>query len=271
MVGGEGDRRRAAADELTAGLRAAYSDAAGAWASGPERAYAALAQALIAAAGVPVRGQRVLDLGAGTGVVGRAALAAGARQVVAVDFAAGMLRHAGQALHPVAADATALPFRDHSFGLVLMAFCLSHLPDPAAGLAEVHRAGRALAASSFAPGWSHPAKAATDEALRSFGYQPPAWYVTFKDETEPAAADPRQLAAHAERAGFRTVRLRTLSVPTGLCTPRQLAAWRLGMAQVAPFVRSLNPSRRAALRRAVCDALAGTGPLVVSMLVLTAS
>jgi ubiquinone/menaquinone biosynthesis C-methylase UbiE len=63
----------------------------------------------------------VLDLGAGTGVAGRAALAAGARLVVSVDFAAGMLRGCAAGLHPVAADAGALPFRDGCFGLVLAA------------------------------------------------------------------------------------------------------------------------------------------------------
>ena len=42
------------------------------------------------------------------------------------------------------------------------------------------------------------------------------------------------------------------------------------MAHVAPFVGSLDAPRRAALRQAAERAVAGAGPLAVSMLVLTA-
>jgi len=59
-------------------------------------------------------------------------------------------------------------------------------------------------------------------------------------------------------------------VDTGRSAPAQLAAWRLGMAHVAPFVAALPGSRKAELRRAAESAVAGTGPLLVSMLVLTA-
>ena len=46
-------------------------------------------------------------------------------------------------LHPVAADAAALPFRDGSFDLVVAAFSLSHLGILPAGLGEARRVGRA--------------------------------------------------------------------------------------------------------------------------------
>ena len=65
------------------------------------------------------------------------------------------------------------------------------------------------------------------------------------------------------------MRLRTVTVQAGLDSPGQLAAWRLGMAHVAPFVAALPAARRAELRRAAAAAAAGTGPLIVSMLVLT--
>ena len=268
MVGGAGGQGGAAA-ELSAGLRGAYDAAAERWSDGPARLYGTLADALLSCAG-PVAGGRVLDLGAGTGVAGRAALAAGARSVVSADLALGMLRRCGRRLHPVAADVAALPFRDGSFDLVLAAFCLGHLPHLGAGLRETRRVGAALAASAFAPGWTHPAKAAVDEVLHSFGYQPPSWYLTFKRETEPRGSDPAALSAAAAAAGFTRVRLRTVTVATGLSTPAQLASWRLGMAHVAPFVRSLTTARQGELQRAAESAVAGTGPLVVSMLVLTA-
>jgi ubiquinone/menaquinone biosynthesis C-methylase UbiE len=280
MVGGKGGQSGSAGRLTThaggshhvTGLRAAYETAADGWAEGPEQVYARLAQALVAAAAAPLPGCRVLDLGAGTGAAGRAALAAGARQVVAADLAVAMLRHSVAALRPVAADATALPVRDHSFDLVLGAFCLNHLASISAGLRESRRVGRAIAASMFAPGWTHPAKAAVDEALRRSGYRPPAWYERFKRETEPQAGDPARLAEHATAAGYARVHLRVISVPTGLSTPAELASWRLGMAHVAPFVASLEAPRRAAVRQAAEHAVAtaGAGPLVVSMLVLTA-
>jgi SAM-dependent methyltransferase len=252
------------------GVRAAYDTAAQLWAEGPEPVYASLAHALVTRADAGLAGGRVLDLGAGTGVAGRAALAAGARSVVSADSALGMLRRCGAGLHPVAADATALPFRDGSFDLVLAAFCLGHLDRPVAGLREARRVGASLAASSFAAGWNHPAKAAVDEVLGAFGYRPPPWYTTFKRDTEPWASDPAALGRDTIAAGYADIRLAEIAVNTGLSRPAELAAWRLGMAHVAPFVSSLTSARRAGLRRAAQAAVTGTGPLVVDMLVITA-
>lgn len=255
---------------MTSGLRAAYEVAAGSWPDGPELVYAPLAAALVAAAPVPVAGRRVLDLGAGTGVAGRAALAAGAREVVAADLAIGMLRACQEPLRPVAADAARLPFADSSFGLVVAAFCLNHLAGLTAALAEARRVGAALAASAFAPGWTHPAKTAVDQVLAEFGYRPPPWYTTFKDQTDARASDPAQLTASAAAAGFTGVDVRTVRVATGVSAPRQFAAWRLGMAHTAPFAAALGPARQADLRAAAIRAVTGCPPLTVSMLVLTA-
>jgi ubiquinone/menaquinone biosynthesis C-methylase UbiE len=281
MVGDEVSAGGAAA-ELTAGLRAGYDVAAQDWAEGPGLMYAELARALVAAAPVPLAGRVVLDLGAGDGVAGRAALAAGARRVVAVDLSEGMLRRAawgygargnGGRGYPVAADAVALPFRDGGFDLVLAAFCLNHLGSLAAGLAEARRVGAAIAASMFAPGWTHPAKQAVDDVVRSFGYQPPAWHTILAPGSR--ASDPQVLAQCAAAAGFTRVQARTTAVPTRLATAAELVSWRLGMAHIAPFIRSLDEPRRAAVRRAAVQAVAATSgrepPLVVSMVVLTAS
>lgn len=283
MVGGPGGRGGRPA-ELTTGVRASYDAAAGGWASGPGPMYARLAGALIAAAPVPLAGRRVLDLGAGTGAAGRAALAAGAGQVVAADLATGMLRAAGAGLHRVAGDARALPFRAGSFDLVAAAFCLNHLPDPVAALAEVRRVSAALAASTFAPGWDHPAKDAVDAALRPFGYREPAWHSC-------VSLDADRLGEQAAAAGFGHVQVRTVSVPTPLVTPAELTAWRLGLAQFAPFLRALDAATRAAAwqaaERAVGQALgeargkatarpggpagpAQAEPLTVSMALVTA-
>jgi ubiquinone/menaquinone biosynthesis C-methylase UbiE len=280
MVGNQGgagpaDARRGQS-RLTQSVRTAYDAAAGEWDGGPGRMYADLAAALGAEAGVPVAGRRVLDLGAGTGAAGAAALAAGAAGVVAVDVAPAMLRRCPPGLRPVVADAAALPLRAGSFDLAVAAFSLGHLDDIPGGLAEARRVCAALTASAFTPGWSHPAKQAVDDVLTAFGYQVPDWYQKFKRETEPRAADARWLAEAATAAGFARVRVRTVLVATAVATPPQLASWRLGMAHVAPFLAGLSPARRdrlteaaeAAVSRAV---LAQGGPLEVPMLVLTAS
>ena len=272
MVGDTGSPGSAAAG-LSASVGAAYDQAAPGWDNGPGRLYADLATALMVQPDVPVPGSRVLDLGAGTGIAGTAALAAGAARVVAADIAPGMLRYCPPALRPVAADATALPFADRSFDLAVAAFCLGHLPDIPACLAEVRRVCGSVAASAFAPGWAHPAKQAVDEVLADAGFRPPDWYQTFKRQTEPRGADAAGMLRQLAAAGFTGARARTVLVRTQVSAPPELASWRLGMAHVAPWVASLSAARQAALRQAArtAAARAGGGPLRVSMLVLTAS
>jgi ubiquinone/menaquinone biosynthesis C-methylase UbiE len=271
MVGDE-DQAGGEAAELTAGLRAGYDAAAADWADGPGRLYALLARVLVASAPRPVSGARVLDLGTGSGAAARAALAAGAHQVVGADLSVGMLRLAGRAFPSVAANAIALPFRDRSFDLVVAAFSLNHLADVEAGLAEARRVGAGLVASVFAPGWTHPARDAVDEAVRGFGYDPPDWYVTLMPRSGSPTSDQQALAERATAAGFGHVRVRTATVRTDLESAAELASWRLGLAQFAPFMRSLDAPDRAEVQRAAEQAVAaaGGGPLVVSMTVLAA-
>jgi SAM-dependent methyltransferase len=251
-------------------MQVAYDRSADAWTAGPEQVYARLAQTLVDAAPVPLGGARVLDLGAGTGVASRAALAAGAALVVAVDNAVGMLRRGGS-IPPVLAEACALPFAADSFDLVVAAISLGHVTDPVQALRETRRVGDALLVSAFEAGWTHPAKDAVDAALAPFGFRPPSWYVTLKRDVEPRVDDPANLAALATTAGYRDVSVRTVPVVTGLDTPAQLAGWRLGMAHVAPFVQALRAPERAAARRAAESTLVGAPPLVVPMVVLAAT
>ena len=252
-------------------MRSAYDRSAEAWTAGPEQVYARLAKSLVDASPVPLAGARVLDLGAGTGVASRAASAGGASLVVALDNAVRMLRRAGAPIRPVLADACALPFTDDSFNLVVAAFSLGHIPDPARALTETHRVGGALLVSAFKAGWTHPAKAAVDDALGEFGYSAPAWHVALKDHLEPQVGDPQRLALAATAAGYSRVDVSVVSVPSGLNTPAELVRWRLGMAHLAPFVQGLAPADLERATLAAEAALVGAPPPVVPMVVLAAS
>ncbi len=92
----------------------------------------------------PRRGQRILDLAAGTGV-SSVSLARSGADVVAADFSPGMItegrrRYRGiPNLSFVEADATALPFGDDEFDAVTMSFGLRNVNEPRTALRELLR------------------------------------------------------------------------------------------------------------------------------------
>lgn len=259
---------------MTSGLTAAYSATGGAWQRGPGRVYDRLAEVLVARAPVPLCGRRVLDVGAGTGAATRAALAAGAGGVVAVDGAIGMLAHDADRRPPaVVGDALALPFSEDAFDAAVAAFSLNHLTDPARGLREmarVTRPGGALVAGSYGADDTHPAKAAVEAALTARGWRPEPWYAAVKAEAVPQLATVDACAAVAEAAGLDAF-IEPVPVPFPGLDAADLVAWRLGMAHHAPFLSRLSSNERDAI---AADARALLGPvvppLVRSILVMVA-
>jgi SAM-dependent methyltransferase len=252
----------------------AYSVTAASWRDGPARIYRRLADALVEGIPLPIAGADVVDIGAGTGVAGDAALAAGAGSAVAVDAAIGMLViDAGRRSPAVAADATKLPFPDGTFDVALAAFCLNHLAEPSAGLREaarVVRSGGAVVASAYASDDDHPVKALAERALRDHGWAPAAWHDDVKRGRAPLLSTDDGCRAALGSAGLdgevRNVRVAYPDLDT-----EDLVAWRLGMAQHAPFVAALDE----ATRRTIVDRLvAELGPrcptLERSMMVVTA-
>ncbi len=250
---------------------AEYDAAADAWAGAPALVYGRFATAMLQHSPVAVAGADVLDVGAGTAVACDAALALGARKAVASDISIEMLGHRDQAIPAVVADGARLPFAAGTFDLVLSGFSLTHLRDPAGALAEWRRVAPAVLISTFAPGPSHPAKAAIDAAAERFGFVPPPWYEQLKSELEPLVEDPDSLTALVRSAGYGDVTLTTLTVDSGLRTPSEIVAWRWGMAQLAQFFAGLPPARRDEARRAAEDAVADLGPVLVDIQVLSAA
>jgi demethylmenaquinone methyltransferase/2-methoxy-6-polyprenyl-1,4-benzoquinol methylase len=95
----------------------------------------------------PQRGERILDLAAGTGTSSMAFVSSGAH-VVAADFSRGMIEE-GRRRHGdvpnlefVQADATDLPFADGEFDAVTMSFGLRNVIDPRRALRELRRLTR---------------------------------------------------------------------------------------------------------------------------------
>ena len=237
----------------------AYSAAAEAWQRGAGPVYDRLADVVVSRSPVPVAGARAFDLGAGTGAASRALIGAGAAEVVALDAAAGMLAY-GAARRPpaVAGDAVALPFAADVFDVTVAAFSLNHLPDPVAGLVEaarVTRPGGALLVSAYAVDDSHPVKDAVEAALIGRGWRAEPWYEAVRTVSVPRLATVEAGREAAAEAGLRADVV-ALRVPFPDLDPAGLVAWRLGMAQHAPFVASLDAGQRQSL---IADALGRMG------------
>lgn len=81
-------------------------------------------------------GERVLDVGCGTGSLQRAS----GTDILGVDLSAAMLAHA--AGQRAAADVNALPFADASFDVVVSASSLHYWPEPVDAVVEIRRVMR---------------------------------------------------------------------------------------------------------------------------------
>jgi SAM-dependent methyltransferase len=264
------------AGDLTAAVRDAYGSSAGAWAGTPARFYRRLGDALVGAGGDgALRDAFVLDVGAGTGVVTAAALAAGARAVVGTDLALEMLRHdAASRGTGVVADVLALPFDRAGFDAVLAGCVLNHLATPTDAVREmlrVTRPGGVVLASTFLDGPSPRFKDVVDGVLGRYGYEQPAWHLALKHEREPLTATVDALRGVAEAAGCTDVDVVEQRVDSGLCTAADLVDLRLGMASCAPFFDGLDATMQAEVRAGAIAAVEPSeGPYLADLLVLVA-
>ena len=105
-------------------------------------------------------GASLLDLGAGTGDLGREALRQATDcRITLADFSTGMMRigqkHSGPAQHWSAADALKLPFPNHTFDALVSGFLLRNVADLGKALVEqlrvLKKGGRMVALDTTRP------------------------------------------------------------------------------------------------------------------------
>ncbi|GAB2735862.1 demethylmenaquinone methyltransferase [Nocardioides pakistanensis] len=168
------------------------------------------------------RGERVLDLAAGTGTSSQPFADRGA-EVVPCDFSLGMLR-VGKRAKPqlpfTAGDGTRLPFADGTFDAVTISFGLRNIVDPQQGLRELLRVtrpgGRIVVCEFSHPTWA-PWRTVYIEYLmkalppiaRAVSSSPDAY--VYLAESIRAWPDQQGLADRLAAAGWEAVRWRNLS------------------------------------------------------------
>jgi len=216
------------------------------------------AAALLEAAGLR-RGERVLDIACGTGVVTRlAAERAGADGAVAgLDINPAMLAVArsvpssGAAIEWHEANAEALPIADGSFDVVLSSLGLQFVPDKESALREIRRVldpdGR-LAIATVGP--TPPLFAILEQALARHVKPEVAAFVRLVF----SVFEPQELEELASGAGFRDVEVRSKALPLTLPGPAEFLWQYVHSTPLAAAVAELDHAEHAALER---DVVAG--------------
>lgn len=233
-----------------------YADAAQGWARGASLVYGPLATELVARAPHPLRGRRVLDAGAGTGL-GCAALSAAGARPVAVDLSLNMLRWQRVTRPPAAVgELTRLPLRTGAVDDVFAAFVLNHLAEPVDGLAELVRVtapGGAVLASVYSAASDNSTRDLVDEVAAAHGFVAPDWYVALRTNANAQLGSADAVTAAAHRAGLLDVVVHQQVVDVGIHTAEDLVDYRFGQAQFTGWLAGLSADRRAQVRAAVIE------------------
>jgi ubiquinone/menaquinone biosynthesis C-methylase UbiE len=207
------------------------------------------------------RGERVLDLACGTGLLARLAApeVGPTGQVTGLDFNSGMLTVArtlpspsGASITWVEGSAADMDLPDASFDVILCQQGLQFFPDKPKALREMHRVlapgGRILLSVWKSAG---PYNIAVGEALeKHVGTETATKYRASR--VVPGAEELRRLFLEA---GFRAVEVRPSSMVIRLPSIEKFVLGHLSSSPVAGAVAALSEERRAALARLVKSAL----------------
>jgi len=193
----------------------------------------------------PTPGDRVLDLGAGTGAISAQALAHGCR-VTAVDASAAMISRLRRELPGVTAsvmDVHRLDFPDASFDLVTAGFVLHLLDDPAAAVREVRRVLTPGGRLSFAG----PGPNLVDDHVLDL---PNSLFAEFAAYLPPGGSMGRGFDEAEVLAGAGFVDVEVSHLEVRLPVPDGETLWRFFNTHgTKKFLDDLPPSRREDFRR----------------------
>jgi ubiquinone/menaquinone biosynthesis C-methylase UbiE len=216
------------------------------------------ATALLDAAGLR-RGERVLDIACGTGVVTRlAAERLGPDGAVAgLDINPAMLavarsvRSSGASIEWHEAGAESLPLADESFDVVLSSLGLQFVPDKASALREMRRvlaADGRLAIATVGP--TPPLFATLEQALARHVAPGAAAFMRMVFSLH----EPQELEKLTSDAGFRDVEVRSKALTLSLPEPVEFLWQYVHSTPLVPAVAQIDDADRAALER---DVVAG--------------
>jgi SAM-dependent methyltransferase len=206
-------------------------------------------------------GQRVLDVGSGTGMLTAELVArVGSANVVAVEpsasFAA-IMRRRFPNIEFHRAPAERLPLADATFDAALAQLVVHFMDDPTAGLREMARVTRpggivATCVWDFAGG---------RDALADFWAPARMLFAGTDDESGLAGTRDGHLRELMSAAGLHDVDQATLTVQLSVATfDEWWAPFERGVGPAGVYLATRSPEEREALRRA-CLARLGAGPL----------
>jgi SAM-dependent methyltransferase len=228
-----------------------YAGAAQGWATAASRVYGPIARDLVAAVPQPLAGATVLDAGAGTGLVGDALAAAGARPV-ALDLSPDMLRwRRAERLLAVRGEVSRIPLRTAAVDAALAAFVLNHLRDPLPALRELNRVtrpGGPVLATVYANSSRSAVRDRVDDVAIAHGFRWPDWYLELKEVCAPQLGTVDAMAAAARRAGLTGVRAEEYTADTGIDSAADLVDYRYSQAHCRSWLAGLSEEQRERLR-----------------------
>ena len=211
----------------------------------------------------PRRGERILDLACGTGIVAREAARrlGAAASVTGLDASSNMLAVARSAavrenrkIEWREGRAEALPFRDGAFDLVLCQFGLMFFSDPSAALNEAHRvleSGGRLALAVWQPLDRHPFYRTLHQVIqRRAGVSALEQIFSWRDAGE--------LSRSIEGAGFRSIDVEPVSKTSRFPNPEGFLVSEIAVDTASiPTMQSLDDRARERIVAAISQEMQG--------------